>query len=421
MEATDNSVPVTFTAVLRNRQFLALWLAQLVSSFGDWLALMAVFSLVTFRWNGTPQEIAGIFLAFAAPFALFGPLAGVFVDRFDLKRTMVASDLLRALLAAALVFAGGVGQVYLLLLGLSAVSTFFLPAQGAMIPLLVRKEELLVANALNAQTIHLNKIVGPAVAGLLVAHAGAGTCFALDALSFVASAALLARLRASRRPLEARGGAGAVLRDLRAGLRFVLDHAALRFALGASVAAIFAIGMFDALIAVYVRDVLGSGSQLFGGLVSSIGVGTIVGAAVIGRYGQAWSRVALIALGILGLGLGVALLALATRSPAAVGASLFLGVSVSAVFIPGQTLIQEETPPALLGRVSSTGIALVTVSQLIGVALAGRVAELTGIRALYYGVAAILMLTGLLGFALGRRLPAPGGPAGAQGAASSSA
>lgn len=414
MEATGDAGPVTFARVLRNRQFLALWLAQLVSSFGDWLALLAVFSLVTFRWQATPHEIAGIFLAFASPFAFFGPLAGVFVDRFDLKRTMIASDIVRALLAAVLVFAGDVGQVYALLLGLSCVSVFFLPAQGAMIPLLVRKEELLVANALNAQTIHLTKIVGPAVAGLLVARAGEGTCFALDALSFVASAALLARLRASRPPVEGRSGVGAVLRDMHEGLRFLLTHAALRFVLFASVAAIFAIGMFDALIAVYVRDVLGSGSQVFGALVAIVGAGTILGAAVIGGYCQAWSRVVLVALGILGLGLGVALLALASRAPAALAASLFLGLSVSAVFIPSQTLAQEETPRELLGRVSSTSIALVTVSQLVGVALAGRIAELTGIRTLYYAVALILTLTGLVGLARGRRLRAAGGPPGAQ-------
>lgn len=404
MEATENPAPVSFGQVLRNRQFLALWLAQLVSSFGDWLALMAVFSLVTFRWQGTPQHTAGIFLAFASPFVFLGPLAGVFVDRFDLKRTMIVSDLMRALLAAALVFASDVGQLYLLLLGLSLVSTFFLPAQGAMIPLLVRKEELLVANALNAQTIHITKIIGPAVAGLLVARAGEATCFVLDALSFATSALLLARLRASRPPVEGRSGVGDVLRDLRAGLRFVLAHPALRFVLVALAAAIFAVGMFDALIAVYVRDVLGSGSQVFGALVAAIGAGTIVGALVIGRYCQAWSRVGLVALGILGLGLGVALLALATRAPAALAASLFLGVAVSAIFIPGQTLAQEETPAELLGRVNSTSIALVTVAQLVGVAIAGRIAEITGIRNLYYAVACALTLTGLLGFAGGRRL-----------------
>lgn len=411
MEASSHAPPVTFGQVLRQKQFLALWLAQLVSSFGDWLALLAVFSRVTFRWHGTPQEIAGIFLAFAAPFALFGPLAGVFVDRLDLKRTLVASDLVRALLACALVLAGETWQMYALLFALSAVSTLFLPAQGAMIPLLVRQEELLVANAVNAQTVHLTKIVGPAVAGLLVAAAGESACFLLDGLSFAASAALLARLRASRPPLRGSSGVGAVLHDLRDGLRFVFGHAALRFVLAASAAAIFAVGMFDALVAVYVRDVLGSDAQVFGGLVSAIGAGTIVGAGLIGKYGQARSRVGMVTLGILGLGLGVAALALASRPAGALAASLWLGASVSAVFIPGQTLAQEETPRELLGRVNSTSIALVTVAQLVGVALAGRIAEATGIRTLYYGVAGLLVLTGLVGFAGGRGLHVPGRPA----------
>ena len=79
---------VTFGQVLKNRSFLLLWLAQLISNFGDWLAILALFSLIAFRYHGSSYEVAGIMIAFVIPMAFLGPVAGVFVDRWNTKRTM---------------------------------------------------------------------------------------------------------------------------------------------------------------------------------------------------------------------------------------------------------------------------------------------------------------------------------------------
>lgn len=394
--------PVTFRRVLANRQFFVLWLAQLVSNFGDWLALLALFSLVTFRWQGTPYEVSGIFLAFALPWAFLGPLAGVFVDRWHLKRTMIGSDLIRAGLVVLLAFAGELYQIYAITLALSAVSCFFVPAQTAAIPLLVKREELLVANAINAQAVQLNKIVGPAVAGLLVAWMGESLCFYLDAVSFGISAALLSTIVVARTAEGAGGGVRAVLRDLRAGLTFLWRHPAIRFVVLAMTAAIFAVGAFDALAAVYVRDALGAEAKVFGSIVSLVGAGTIVGSLLIGRFGQQWPRVLLVVLGIFGLGVGVFLLAFSSSLGPALLASFLLGLAAGGVLVPAQTLLQEETPHNILGRLSSSSTAMITVSQLVAVALAGKFAEWMGIRNLYYGVALALLLIALSGYAYAR-------------------
>ncbi|MCI0402912.1 MAG: MFS transporter [Acidobacteria bacterium] len=413
----NTNVPaVSFRQVLRNRQFFALWVAQLVSNFGDWLALLALFSLVAFRWQGTPYQVSGIFIAFALPWALLGPLAGVFVDRWDLKRTMISSDLVRAALVLLLAWASNVYYVYAVVFALGAVSAFFIPAQNAVIPLLVRREELLVANSINAQTLQLNKIVGPAAAGFLVAAAGEVVCFYLDSLSFLLSAALLSLLTARRPPGETGRGVAAVLADLRQGLSFLAQQPAVRFVVLAMVAALVAIGAFDALASIYVRDVLAAESRVFGFIVSLIGVGSILGSLVIGRFGQRWSRVLLVLLGIGAIGAGVALLALTNTTAAALLISLFLGFGAVAVFVPAQTLIQEETPQELLGRVSSTSWAMLTVAQLVGVGVAGKLAEWVGIRSLYSVAGVVLVLVAALsyGYARLRHLlhpPAPPAPA----------
>lgn len=407
---------VSFSQVLRNRQFFVLWLAQLVSNFGDWLALLALFSLVAFRWKGTPYEVSGIFIAFALPWALLGPVAGVFVDRWDLKRTMIASDIVRGALVLLLTFAADVYQVYAVVFALGAVSAFFIPAQNSIIPLLVRREELLVANSINAQTLQLNKIVGPAAAGFVVAAAGERMCFYLDSASFLFSAVLLLLITARRTPTAGGRGPAAVLADLREGLGFLWQHPAVRFVVLAMLAALVAIGAFDALAAVYVRDVLAAESRVFGFIISLIGVGSILGSLAIGRYGQRWSRVLLVVLGIGGIGAGVALLAVTSTTAVALLVSFFLGLGASGAIVPAQTLIQEETPQALLGRVSSTSWAVLTVAQLVGVGAAGKVAEWIGIRSLYSAVGVALVLIAVLSYGYARvrhllRPPAPPKPA----------
>jgi len=394
---------ITFGQVLRNRPFLVLWLAQLVSSFGDWLAILAIFSMVTFRWNGSANDMAWVFASFIGPLAVVGPVAGVLVDRWNLKRTMILSDLTRALLVFAMIFATDLWHICILMAMLSSLSAFFLPAQGSMIPLLVQKEELLVANALNSQTVHLTKIIGPATAGFLVSAFGEKLCFLLDSGSFVVSAALLFTLHAARTPKESTGGVRAAWTDLGDGLRFIWTHAALRFVILAAAAAIFALGAFNALVAIFVRDVLHAEAKLFGGLVSVIGVGTIVGATVIGRFAQKMSRVTIVTMGIAGVSLGVALLASSSSGPVALSMSFFLGIATAGVLIPLQSFTQEESPREMLGRVNSSAISAVTLSQMVGVAIAGRLAEIFGIRHLYYGIAVLLLLIALLGYFYARR------------------
>ncbi len=409
---------VTFRQVLGNRPFLLLWVGQFVSSFGDWLAILALFSLIAFRWNGSPEKVAGIFIAFILPFAVLGPLAGVFVDRWNLKRTMIASDLLRAGLVVLFALASAAWQVYAVMAAVSTVSCFFMPAMNAAIPRLVKREELLVANSLNAQTIHLTKIVAPAMAGLLVAWAGEKACFYLDAASFVFSAGMIAAVKIGaaqgERPLApaekpaAEKGLSAVFAEFREGFLFLHGHRALRFVVLAMAATMFILGAFNALIAVFVRETLHADSKIFGALMSAIGLGTIAGAGWIAKFAQQRSKTLLVVWGIFGMGMGVLLLALATNSPAAVACSLALGLAASAVLIPSQTMTQQETPAAMLGRVSSVSISLMTVAQLAGVAISGKLAAWMGIRNAYLLLAALLGVVGAGGFVFGTRLQVQG-------------
>jgi MFS family permease len=404
MQAKENSSSrVTFGQVLKNRQFLLLWLAQLISTFGDWLAILALFSLIAFRYHGTSYQVAGIMIAFVIPMATIGPLAGVFIDRWNTKRTMISSDLIRALIVGLLALASALSHTYLLIFALSAVSCFFLPAQTVAIRNLVPKEELLVANSINSQTIQFNRVISPAIAGWLVSMFGEKACFWIDCGSFIASAILVSAIAfAGSEKAKSEKGLAALLDQFAEGGRFIWGHKAILFLVVSMMAGIFAVGAFDSLVVVYLRDQLGASSRLFGEVISTTGVGIILGSIIIGRFGQHQTKVYMIAFGILGLGLSVLCTALSGTPAVALVSALALGVSAAYVLVPGQTLMQEETPHEILGRVSSASMSLVTVCQLMSFLVAGAIASVIGIRNLYYIVAAALVAIGGGGYIYAR-------------------
>jgi MFS family permease len=398
-EGENSAGRVTFGQVLKNRQFLLLWLAQLISNFGDWLAILALFSLIAFRYHGTSYEVAGIMIAFVIPMAFLGPVAGVFVDRWNTKRTMISSDLIRAVILGLMIVATALTHMYLLIFALSAVSSFFMPAQTVAIRRLVRKEELLVANSINSQTIQFNRVISPAIAGWLVSMFGEKACFWIDLGSFVASAILVSIIvMAPNEKGKSEKGPRAIETELAEGLRFIWGHRAILFLVVSMMAGIFAVGAFDSLIVVYLRDILGASSRLFGEVISATGIGIIGGSIIIGRFGQNQKKVHMISFGIFALGVSVLCTALSGTPAVALVAALALGISAAYVLVPGQTLMQEETPHEILGRVSSTSMSLVTVCQLMSFLVGGAIASVIGIRNLYYIIAAVLAAIGAGGY-----------------------
>jgi predicted MFS family arabinose efflux permease len=274
----------------------------------------------------------------------------------------------------------------------------------AALPLVVRKEELLVANAANTQTTYLNKIIGPAAAGLLVAQFGEHICFYLDSLSFLISAALLAVASIGCAPGR-RAAARPVVAELKEGFRFMAGHRTILLLTVSVMTAIFAVSFFDALAAVFIRDVLRGNAQLFGVLVSLVGVGTIAGAWAVGRFGQARPKPEIIVLGILLMGATILFLTAVDRAVIALGLALVLGAGIACIVVSAQTLMQEETPHELLGRASGAIHALVTGAQMTGFLIAGYVTHWIGIRRVFEMVGLAMLLTACFAFVRWRRSP----------------
>ena len=402
--------PLGLRDALKIAPLRRLWLAQMVSIFGDFLALFAVLTHASFALHATASQVTGITISFMLPFALVGPLAGVFVDRWNVKHTMIASDLVRALIVFCLVFADGLYEIYVLLFLMSAVSAFFLPAQSVTVRTIVPPEGLMAANALLQQAMQLARIVSPALAGAIVGAFGPASCYGIDTASFLFSAAMLSKIAIERTPARPEPGSHpvwTVVNDLLAGVRFVLSDPVLRFVTLAMAAGMFAVSCFGPLLAVYVRDVLRSSPIVFGVVNAMIGVGMIAGTLLTHRLARSREKSHLVLLGLLTMGAFVLVLTALRSVPAAAVGMFGIGVGVVLVFVSAQTMMQGQTPVALVGRVSSSAWALFSVAQLSGLVLSGAAAQRIGIIKVFFASAALLAaMAGFGYFALPNPAPA---------------
>jgi MFS family permease len=384
--------------MLTTRQLLAipgvrrLWTAQLISIAGDFLAIFAVLSMVSFHLHGTPAQITGVTVSYMLPLAVLGPVAGVFADRWNPRRTMITSDLIRAGLVVLLLAARTLPEIYAILFAISAVSVFFIPAQSILVRTLVPKDSLLSVNAMLQQAMLLLRILSPALAGALVAKFGPNSCFALDALSFLASAALLCDGPATVRPIAQRTTKN-VLNDLSAGIRFILSHSAIAFILLAMAAATFAISCATPLLALLVRDILHADVRFYGFVSAMLGLGMVAGTQSVRRLARFASAQQLVLCGLATISTGILLVAVTRMSSITVLGAFAIGAGAGFLTVPAQTLIQSETPLPMVGRVSSGVLSLVSLAQILGLILSGFAAAAFGLRPVF--LASAVMLAGL--------------------------
>src|SRR5207237_7547353 len=278
--------------------------------------------------------------------------------------TLIGSDLIRAALVALLFVSTALWQIYLVLAALSCVSSFFAPAQSVTIRSHVPRQGLISANALMQMAMMGVRIIGPAAAGAIVAAFGAGICYAVDAASFVISAALIGSVAIIRPPSpgkapETTSSVHAVLHEMGEGMRFIFHHAALSFVVLAMAAGLFTIGCFGPLIAVYVREWLHAKAGTFGVVSAMVGVGMLFGMPMVRRLSAHASNGVLVLTGLAGIGVGALLLGALPFVAAALLATFTLGLAFAGIIVPAQTLMQQETPHALMGRISSTVMSVV--------------------------------------------------------------
>jgi predicted MFS family arabinose efflux permease len=292
-----------------------------------------------------------------------------------------------------------VREICVIFVLLSAVSSFFAPAQTVTLRTLVPAEGLMAANALMSQNFYVVRIFAPSLAALLIVALGENACFYLDSLSFLFSAAMLSTLIIARPDTETSGKTlKAFAGDFLAGNRFIFTHSGLSLVFMAMAVAMFVLSSFSPLISIYIRDLLHAGPFSFGVISSMVGVGLILGTQVVNRVARNRAPATVVMSGLLGLGVGVAFLGIFKDVPVAALGTFAMGLSVALVLVPAQTMAQRETPSNMMGRVSSSFLSLISLAQVLGLLLSGFLAQIMGVRLLFVASASLLALISGAGY-----------------------
>lgn len=385
------------SGILQNRAYLALLSAQLVSNIGDWLYLLALLTMVGLKWHATPWEITMVSLCMVLPVLLGGPLAGMLADRFERKKLMVISDLVRFGVLLGFVFVTAIWQVYVLLIAKGFLDVIFSPAKNGKIKEIVPHEQLEQAVSYSAIIEQGTKIIGPALGGMLTAAFSVTVCFVVDAGTFLISALLLTKVpgklrSAASTPAEGEAGQATASRKLKrgfwtemaAGIKIIGGIPLLAVATLTLCACLLVLQIADSQAVVLFREIPGVPDDLLGWCITFSGVGTLT-AAWLTRH---LKLTPLYKMGIGGAMLGMVFAAAGfivsqvtfTEGVMALMLALFAfaGLGAGMTFIPFQVTLQQRTPEAVTGRVFGTVSSLTSTATLIGPLFGGSLVTAFG-------------------------------------------
>ena len=401
-------------AVLRQRDFSLLWFGGVLSVVGDFFLFIAL-PFFVYERTGSALATGAMFAAETLPRLLFGSVAGVFVDRWDRKKTMVLADLSRAaiLLPLLAVAAGGpLWPVYVVAFAEATVSMFFLPAKDALVPNLVAERHLAAANSLNSMGEQVPSLVGPLLGGALFGLVGLGGLVLLDIATYLVSAALISLISlrpvlSTDRPageasetvqLTASAWAGA-LREWLEGLRLVGRDLRIAAVFAVVAVAMVGEGVITVLIIVFVKDVLGGGSAEFSWIITAYGAGGIAGGFLAAWLAPAIGEARLLALSAAANGVFLLLMFNIPVLAVVVALGVPAGATVVGWFVGAQTLLQKWVPDTHRGRVFGAYETTQALLLLVGMGLAAVLAAPVGVVAVLSVVGAVYVVVGAIAWA----------------------
>ena len=404
--ASAGSAPtprVTFLDVLRRRGFRNLWLGQIVSQIGDYFAFLAM-TVVVSGFASDQQSmtlaVSGMMIAFTLPRLLFGVIAGVFVDRWDRRRTMIVSDLIRATLTLGLIPAflnKNLWLMYAMAFAMSTVGTLFGPAKQALLPRLVPDTHLLAANSLSQTSQMLATLIGPALAGASFQLAGPGNqwfAFLIDSISFLVSAVAIWSIREDAsvaRTAAPAAGLRAQIRqvngELMVGLRALLLNRTITTMAAVMVITMLGAGAINVLFLVFLRQRFGFVSSELAWRASimdiAVAAGMIGASVLIGNFLSHVSPKWLVVNALIGIGITVGVFCFLPDYWTMVGAMLFVGIFNAPINAGVGTLLQLLVPNEQLGRVGGGLGTLGDAASLASMSLAGALGAALGIPVVF--------------------------------------
>ncbi len=367
-------------ASLAHRDFLLFWTGAWLSNIGTWLQIIALGWLVVEMTNSS-IHLGLLSFASSIPVFFLSFAAGIWADRTDKKMLIlwmqVALMVLAALLGVLVTLRIQTIWSIIVLAFLSGVaSTFSFPAWQAYISEIVPRENLLNAIALNAAQFHAARLLGPTLAGFIVAFSGAAACFYLNAASFLAViAALLLMKRTPRRRRDGRSP----LEEFKEGLGYILGNRLILYLLlGVGIMSVFGLNFYSVLMPKFAKDVFAGDARTFGLLMGANGGGALAGALAVANISNRVRRSSLIKYGMLAFSVSIIVFAFSRSLPLAMAALAAAGFSFLTVNSTLNTTLQSIVPQAMRGRVMSFFVWMFMGWMPLGSLMAGLMAHRLG-------------------------------------------
>jgi MFS family permease len=383
-----------------------LLLASLPADFADWLDYVAIISVIVYAWGHGPLALAALSVTLTLPYVLIGPLLATWVDRTEIKRVLLLSNLGRGLLTLALVAVPNLELLLVVVFFRAAVDSAFTPARQAAIQLATPEELLLAANGLHQGVNQTSKIIGPALGGVLIALMPAQGVFAINAvLSMIAFVVLLGLQLPDRAPVTDLHES--FWRRLTGGISEFFGNAKLLAVLMFAASAHFIWFLYDTQIA-FLNALLGFDATVFGVSVAASGAGGVLGALLAGSV-RGVKPLVLMGLAALLSGAVTTMLASAAGRGWAVPLPLYLTVMAvlggTTVFmlVPYRAVIQAEAPRERIARVVAAGEAVMIVAMMSAPFIGSLIAAWFGVPAPFLVGGVLLALLGLLGLGFAAR------------------
>lgn len=386
-----------FSHVLRNKDFLFLWLDQLMSQLADRFLL---YVLLILAYGATKSNLGASIplLAFGGSAVLFGPSAGVFVDRWNKKRVMIIANILRGALILLIIpfLSHNLAIVFLLSFAIFSVSQFFAPAETSSIPMLVEKRDLIAANSLFMMTLMVASIIGIGAAAPLTNFFGIRTVLMVSALLHLASTLATCMLSLKHKEKKAKVSLMNLLKELLMGLEFIRRKALIRHALLKLFLATSVLATICLLAVSFSEKILRIGAANFGYLIFSAGTGMALGALLVGRFGHHFKKDRLAHIGFLLA--GIALLGLSSTNNLWVVllTIFFLGMGNAFIVSPLQTILHEKVPKVIRGRVFGVQNMFINSAFTFPVIILGEIADLIGLKVIIVFLGIAVLASGAL-------------------------
>ncbi|MBN1660008.1 MAG: MFS transporter [Anaerolineae bacterium] len=388
--------------VLQNRDFLALWVSQLISKIGDNFAVVAALVLINNVARASGFALIAIGVAVTLP-QLFALASGVLIDRFSRKVVMIVTDLVRAgviLLALLVQEPGDLWILYLVAFGVMALGAVYIPARNASVPNMVPEDHLLTANALIQATELVSLILGSSLATLVISLTSTDTAFAVDAATFVLSGLVLlaARIPQGKLPASMAAPRGEFRRFWAAfteGVRYIGSNKYLLQLMAITTMATLGLSATVLLAAFYFNRLFGLETALLGLLQAMEGIGMALGALLISAYAS-WARSRqIVSVTMIILGGGILVFAATPAYWLVLAGALIVGLCVVSARTTLAAMTQALVPDAQRGRVESAMVTVIGIGTMGALIMAGILGDVMGPESVFIVTGVVVLIAGL--------------------------